>query len=56
MISSTQIIKGTSKKGAEYFAIEIVLKNGYKMRLFPSYAESFILKSLYDTQNNNERR
>lgn len=55
MVVSTEIIKGTSKKGNEFYAIEIVLKNGYKMRLFPSYAESFILKSLYDKENNERR-
>lgn len=55
VISSTEIIKGVSKKGKEYYAIEITLQNGYKMRLFPSYAESFIIKGLYDSKNNERR-
>ena len=54
MLVDAEIIKGTSKKGNDYYCIEIELPNGYKMRYFPTGGDSFILAQCYEEYNGKE--
>lgn len=42
-----ELLKKTSKKGNDYFVIEITLPNGYKKSIFPDYSEKFIIEGIY---------
>lgn len=48
VIQSVQVYNGTSKEGSPYYAIDIVLCNGYKSRMFLKSAEQFAWTNAFD--------